>query len=99
LFDSKDLDNMIELYTTYNVDLKTIYIPFRIEKEKIQFINTPVFKIVNRLKEKVIFHVFDPNYYATYYYICDWSKNGLLLKKIFIIILIIHFHGWINLMD
>jgi hypothetical protein len=35
LFDSKNLDNMIDLYTTYNVDLKKICTPFRIEKEKI----------------------------------------------------------------
>jgi hypothetical protein len=26
--------------------------------------------------------VFYPNYNATYYYICDWSKNGLnIIKK------------------
>jgi hypothetical protein len=82
LFDSKNLDNMIELYSVYNVDLKRICTSFRIKKEKIGFTDTGVFKIVNRPKGKVIFHVFDPNYNATYYFICEWSKNGLnIIKK------------------
>jgi hypothetical protein len=93
LLDSKDLDNMIDLYPNNNVDLKTICIPFRIKKEKFQFIRSYLNHIINQPKGKITFHVFDPNYNATYYYICEWTYNGLnIIKKDFII----HIHGWIH---
>jgi hypothetical protein len=71
LFNSKGLDNMIELNSNNNVDLKTICTSFRIKLGDLHFGG----KIDSKTNKKIIFHVFDPNYNARYYYICEWSKK------------------------
>jgi hypothetical protein len=83
LFDSKGLNNMIELYTTNNINLETIYIPLRIKLKKLQIIPFHYNKIVSKTNEKITFHVFEPDYPITYYYICEWF-NGCCFRRYYI---------------
>jgi hypothetical protein len=65
---------MIELYTINDDDLEIICIPLRIKLEKLRIIPYYYNKIVSKINEKIIFHVFDPDYPITYYFVCEGVK-------------------------
>jgi hypothetical protein len=72
---------MTELNRNVNVNFKKLYIPLTMKLKEFKFIRSYLNKIVNQTIKKVIFHVFDPNYNVIYYYVCEWSKNGLNVIK------------------